>query len=161
MAAATEAPRRLPPVVLAVLLTGAASTAGHVWMLLAHPHGAGLTVVMVAMTLWCAYCTAELWVRPTVHCLRRLCLMSLAMVAVHAVLVAGVPGLGGIGGHAHPASAGGAVASSTDHATAMLLMIVVELGVALTAGLALRLDVAPRCIAAQTETRRKVPDPVC
>lgn len=142
--------------VLTVILAGTVSTVGHGWILLAHPHGAGLTVVIVAMTLWCAVCTVELWIRPSAHCLRRLCLMALAMVLVHAVLVAGLPGLGGfgsagglsgVGGHAHHAATSNASTASgaatvfvppTDHAAAMLLLITVELGVALTAGLALR-----------------------
>lgn len=142
-------PPMLTALLAGVVLVGAVSTAGHVWMLLAHAHahGTGLTVVMALMTLWCAVCTVELWIRPSPHCLRRLCLMSLAMVITHAVLVAGVPGVGVVGGmggtsgHAH--HAGGSpgamsLAPSTDHASAMLALIGVELAAALTAGFALR-----------------------
>lgn len=150
VAVATEramTPPMLTALLAGVVFAGAVSTAGHVWMLLAHAHGTGLTVVMALMTLWCAVCTVELWIRPSPHCLRRLCLMSLAMVFTHAVLVAGVPGvgiIGGIGGTSgHTHHAGGSpgalsLAPSTDHASGMLALIAVELAVALTAGFALR-----------------------
>lgn len=149
-----------------MLLAGAVSTAGHGWVLVAHPHGIGLTVVMAAMALWCAVCTVELWVRPSPHCLRRLCLMSLAMVVTHAVLVAGAPG---IGGHTHHTAGATGAAPPTDHASAMLALIAIEFAVALAAGLALRRRHAlgpprtthasrdPTCHAFQTEGARKRP----
>lgn len=136
-AAATDRSTR-PAWVTATL--GAVSVLAHVWVLTAHTHGATLTVLMVSMTLWCAWCAVEAVARPTAHCLQRLLVMSLAMMFVHAAMIIGLPRSSG--GHAHhtpevaPSSA--AITAASGHASAMLVLIGVEYLVALACVFSLR-----------------------
>lgn len=126
----------------AVAAVAAMSASAHVWMLTVHTHGFMLTVLMSAMTLWCAWCAAEALLRPTVHCLQRLLLMSLAMVAVHTLMII-VPSQAGSGGHAHhhstdTAVTGTATTAADGHASALLMLIAVEFLVAVVCALSLR-----------------------
>lgn len=125
----------------------AASVLAHLWMLSVHAHGAGLTVLMIAMTLWCAWCAVEAVLRPTSHCLQRLLVMSLAMAAVHTIMIIGLPGAGS-GGHAHHHAtydaAPAAITAASDHAQAMLMIIAVEFLVAGACALSLRRHHPPR-----------------
>lgn len=125
------------------------SVAAHIWMLAAHAHGVALTVLMIAMTLWCAWCAVEAIGRPTTHCLQRLLLMSLAMAGVHTVMLLGMPGTDS-GGHAHHHAtydaAPAAITAASDHAQAMLMIIAVEFLVAGACALSLRRRHPPRAL---------------
>lgn len=129
--------------------------AGHVWLLASHPHGAPLTVLLAAMTLWCAWCTVEAWQAPTPRRLSVLLGMAVAMVAVHTAMV--LAPSAGAGGHAHHGAGAppvGAVAPGALETTApMLLIIAVELGVAFACALALRQRRARASSAAVSQPR--------
>lgn len=137
-AAATD---RLPRPAWVVATVTAMSVAAHIWMLAVHAHGALLTGLMIVMTLWCAWCAVEASLHPTMHCLQRLLLMSLAMVAVHTVMIVG-PSQAGLGGHAHHHSlddaAPAVIAAADGHAQAMLTIIAVEFLVAVACAFSLR-----------------------
>lgn len=114
----------------------------HVAVLVMHPHGLVTTVVLLAMTAWCALCGARLLrghgtapASEAAGTLRMLLVSAAAMVLAHAALVAGLPGIGA--GHHHD---GGAAATAHDAGAtrAMLGIVVLELGVGLTSALALR-----------------------
>lgn len=106
-----------------------------------HAHGPALTVLIVVMTLWCAWCTVEAVVHPSIHCLWRLLLMALVMMFVHAGMIIGPQA--GSGGHAHHqaadiASSDMAPAAVGSHASATLLIIGIEYLVALVCALSIR-----------------------
>ncbi|MGO1550407.1 MAG: hypothetical protein ACTHWO_11430 [Nesterenkonia sp.] len=132
----------------AVAAVAAMSILAHIWMLAFHAHGVALTVLMIAMTLWCAWCAVEALLRPSVHCLQRLLLMSLAMVAVHTMMIV-VPAQAGSGGHAHhqgadTAAPGTAITAADGHASAMLAIIAIEFLVAVACALSLRRRRSPQ-----------------
>ena len=135
-AAATDRLSRPAWVVAAV---AALAVVAHLWMLAVHAHGALLTGLMIVMTLWCGWCAVEALLRPTTHCLQRLLLMSLAMVAVHTMMIIG-PAQGGLGGHAHhhAAETAGSSTAGAGHASAMLTIIAVEFLVAAVCAASLR-----------------------
>lgn len=116
-----------------VLALSSAAVIWHAVMLVAHSHGIGFSAVLIAMTLWCAGCTVELVARPSVHCLRRLAVMSALMILVHAVMVAGFPGVGS--GHQHHGGSATTSTVTTGNSTLLMLgIMVLELMVALSAG---------------------------
>lgn len=134
-------------------MVAALSVSAHIWMLAVHAHGALLTGLMIVMTLWCAWCAVEALHRPTDHCLQRLLLMSLAMMAVHTVMIIG-PAQPGAGGHAHhpgadTAASGTAIAAADGHAAAMLTIIAVEFLVAVVCSLSLRRRRSPTAVGSQ------------
>lgn len=144
-AAATDQLTRPAWLVAAV---AASSVSAHIWMLAVHPHGALLAGLMIVMTLWCAWCAAEALLRPTIHCVQRLLLMSLAMVAVHTMMIIS-PAQAGAGGHIHrhaadTAALGTAIAPTDGHASAMLTIIAVEFLVAAVCAISLRRSRAHR-----------------
>ena len=118
----------------------------HVAVLAAHPHDPVTTTALLAMTAWCALCAARLLrgrgegrreaaagTGRRKGTLGMLLASAVVMVLAHAAMVAGLPGIGS--GHHH----GGAVAvQDAGAARAMLGVVALELGVALTAALALR-----------------------
>lgn len=112
----------------------------HAWVLAVHAHGVFLTGLMAAMTLWCAWCGIEAALRPTIHCLQRLLLMSLAMMFVHAVMLVAPEGVPG--GHAHHSAevtaAAGTQPPVEGHALAMLAIIGIEYLVAWVSAVSLR-----------------------
>lgn len=115
---------------------GVASVLAHGWVLLEHSHGLTMGVLMLVMTAWCAVCTIELFLKSSEHCLKRLCLMSLAMVLVHATMIAGFPGIGS--GHQHGAETTPEASGSQGETLAMLAIILIELLLAFACGAALR-----------------------
>lgn len=122
-----------------VAAIAAASVVAHVWMLIVHGHGVSLTLLMAGMTLWCLWCTVEAVVRPTGHCLQRLALMSLAMVAVHVVLLINMGSENQVSEHTHHAAISGTETAGNAHAVALLAIIGLELVVVFVCWLSLRL----------------------
>ncbi|QCP07268.1 hypothetical protein FDF08_04035 [Micrococcus luteus] len=132
-----------PAGALAGPLAGALALAAapvHGVVLVAHSHGLVTTVVLLAMTAWCALCGARLLRRrgrtAEAATLRMLLVSAAAMVLAHAAMIAGLPGVGG--GHHHGGGAADTAGPDVGAARAMLGVIVLELGVGLTTALALR-----------------------
>lgn len=110
-------------------------------MLAVHTHGVALTGLMTAMTLWCGWCAFQAARHPTVHCLHRLLLMSLAMVAVHAAMLlapSGADSEGHAHHHSYDAAAFAAASNAEGHASATLSIIGVEYLVAVVCVVSLR-----------------------
>ena len=128
-----------------VAVPAGVAVVAHVWLLASHQHGALLTVLLVAMTFWCARCTVETWQAPTSRRLNVLLGMAVAMVAVHTAMV--VAPSAGTGGHAHHGTGAPPVGAMPpgvlEGTTPMLMIIAVELGVAFACALALRRQRSP------------------
>lgn len=112
----------------------AVSVAAHVLMLSTHGHGPVLAVVLIGMTLACAWCAVHGFLRPSGHGPALLMSMSLVMALLHAVLALGPPG--GAGMHAmHD----GSPPSGTGSGDGLMLAIIgLELAIAWLAGVAIR-----------------------
>lgn len=137
-AAATD---RLTRPAWVVAAAAATSVLAHTWMLAVHAHGVVFTGLMAAMTLWCGWCAFKAARHPTVHCLHRLLLMSLAMVAVYAAMLIAPSGAASTGHahhHSYDAAALTAASKAEDHAAATLAIIGVEYLVAVVCVVSLR-----------------------
>lgn len=128
----------------ALLVLGAGgSTMAHAWMAFRGGHGAGMVMVMTAMTIACAPCVLALIRRPAeVGPVRMVLVMTVGMVLVHVllILVAGGP-TGSVHG-LHQGASGGADSTGTmtgaRHSTLMLPLVAIELLVAALASFRLR-----------------------
>lgn len=112
----------------------AVSVAAHVLMLFTHGHMPVLAVVLVAMTLACAWCAVHGFLHRSGHGMALLMGMSLAMALLHAVLVFGPPG--GSGMHTMHGGSPPSITGSGDGL--MLAIVALELAIAWSAGLAIR-----------------------
>lgn len=138
--AAGRVPARRP--VLHPRLAAAAaavSCAAHIWFALSGRHGLWAGVLMLMAAAVCLPCTVHIWRHSRVGALHRMTASALAMVLLHAALLAGTAG----GGHAH-----GAAPPSSALAPAGTIQLLLVIGMELaTALLAATLVARLRCTA--------------
>ncbi|MFL4474876.1 hypothetical protein ACIPVK_12840 [Paeniglutamicibacter sp. MACA_103] len=102
---------------------------GHVWVMVAFPHGPWVGAVLGAMVLLCLKCAHRSWNRPTA--LIELLAMSSLMALAHTFMALGI--------HEHRHGGETAVAAAGAGAAAMLGIAAAELALVLLCGIGLRL----------------------
>lgn len=114
----------------------------HTWALFTHAHGIAETLLMLAMTVTCLWCAAEIWMKPHRRAIVMVLAMSTAMMLAHTAMLL-TPAADA--GHAHhfanevqavPAAAAQTGMSEFD--AAMLGIIAIEYGIAVCCALVLR-----------------------
>ena len=114
---------------------------GHVWIMVAFPHGAWVGTLLGLMVLLCLKCAHRAWNRP--EALVELLAMSALMALVHKFMALGV--------HEHAHGEDTLATSATAGAAAMLAVAAAELVMVMLCGLGLRLAAARNTLGITTQ----------
>lgn len=124
----------------AVAALAVAMGVGHVWVMLAFPHGLWVGALLGLMVLPCLKCAHRAWSHPAA--MVELLAMSALMAMVHMFMALGV--------HEHHHGVEGAATAASTHAAAMLVVAGAELVMAMLCGIGMRLA-ARRSTAAESQ----------
>lgn len=111
-----------------IALLAVALGLAHIWVLMAFPHGAAMSVVLLGMVAFCWKCAYGAWKAP--RALLELLLMSALMAIVHMFMALG------FGGHVHGSSEPAGTATSAG--VAMLAVAAAELVMVMLCGIGMR-----------------------